>query len=387
MKKSGNLKRRKVEVSVVIPCLNEKKTIGQCVRQATEALDKLNLSGEVIVVDNDSSDNSGNIAKRAGARVFLEKRRGYGSAYIRGLNEARGRYFVIADGDGTYNFGDMSHFIKLLRQGYDYVSGSRLKGKILKGSMPWHHRYIEVPFLTWLLNFLFKTNVSDAHCGMRALTKIAYEEMGLRTLGMEFASEMIIRAGDLGLKIAEVPITYYPRKGESKLHSLRDGWRHISFMLFYSPTYLFIIPGLFLLIVGITLLSILLPGPLKVFDISFDVHTMQLGGLLTIFGFQLVSVGLFAKIFSLTEKFKSRDIFIEKFLSLFSLEKAIAAGILLTFAGLIIYTFVFLKWAAGGFGTLSEMRQVIISTTLVIVGAQIIFSAFFISLLLLSRKR
>jgi glycosyltransferase involved in cell wall biosynthesis len=376
-----------IEVSVVIPCLNEELTIGKCVRQAVVTLKKLHYRGEVIVVDNNSQDRSGEIARKNGALVYSEKRRGYGSAYIRGLNEARGKYLIIADGDGTYNFSDMGRFIKLIENGYDYVNGSRLKGKILKNAMPWHHQYIGVPFLTWLLNFLFKTHVSDAHCGMRALTKAAFKKMDLRTLGMEFASEMIIKAGDLNLKIAEVPITYYPRLGKSKLNSFRDGWRHIRFMLFYSPTWLFLLPGILCFTFGAVIMGLLLLGPIKISHLSFDVHTMQLAGVLCVLGYELINVWLYAKIFSLTEKFITKDVFLTKFLSYFSLEKMIMAGLLLTIFGSLIYFFVFLKWAAGGFGGLNEMRLAIISTTIIIIGIQTIFSSFFISLLLLSRKR
>ena len=378
---------KEIFVSIVIPCLNEEKTIGHCVKSAKGAIKAYGAGGEVIVVDNDSSDKSAKIAKDAGAKVIFEKRRGYGSAYLRGLKVVQGKYIVMADGDGTYDFSELNKFVKLLDDGFDLVNGSRLRGKISKGAMPRLHRHVGVPLLTFMLNFLFKTRVSDAHCGMRAFTKEAYRKLDLRTLGMEFASEMIFKAADMNLKIAEVPISYYPREGESKLNSFRDAWRHIRFMLFYSPTYLFLAPGLFFFTVGILIAASLFIGPITILRFRFDIHTMQLGGLMSVFGFQLMNVGIYAKIYSLTEKFKKQDLFVEKFLSYFSLERMVVLGLFLVVIGLLIYVFVFFKWAAGGFRGLSEMRQAIISSILVIIGAQTIFSSFFISLLLMSRKR
>ena len=225
-----------LDVSVVMPCLNEAQTVGVCVQKARRAIKQLGISGEVVVADNGSTDGSPSIAEREGARVVHQPIRGYGAAYQAGINAAQGKFILIGDSDDTYDFGEIYRFLQPLREGYDLVMGSRLKGEIHPGAMPWLHRYIGVPVLTGILNLLFKSGVSDAHCGMRAFTRDAYEKLGLQTTGMEFASEMVIKAAKAGLQMTEVPITYFPRQGKSKLHSFRDGWRHLRFMLQCRPT-------------------------------------------------------------------------------------------------------------------------------------------------------
>ena len=231
-------------VSVVMPCLNEEATIGRCVAKAWRGIELAGVPGEVIVADNGSTDRSPEIAAAAGARVIHQPKRGYGNAYLAGFAAARGRYLVMGDADDTYDFGEVGRFIVPLREGgYDYVLGSRFKGKILPGAMPWHHRWIGNPVLTWILNRLFGLHASDAHSGMRAFTREAYERMRLQSPGMEFASEIVINAAKARLRVTEVPITYYPREGESKLRSFRDGWRHLRYMLLYSPDWLFLAPG------------------------------------------------------------------------------------------------------------------------------------------------
>ena len=220
-----------VELSVVMPCLNEEATIAACIQKAWTALEKMGVTGEIIVADNGSTDHSVAIAQSLGARVVHQFCRGYGAAYQAGIAAARGKSIVIGDSDDTYDFSEIDRFLQPLGKGYHFVIGSRFRGEIRPGAMPWLHRYIGNPFLTGMLNLLFKAGVSDAHCGMRAFTREAYDTMQLQTTGMEFASEMVVKAAKTGLRIAEVPITYYPRKGESKLHSFRDGWRHLRFML------------------------------------------------------------------------------------------------------------------------------------------------------------
>ena len=237
-----------LDVSVVMPCLNEEETIGPCIEKAREGIRRLGLHGEIIVCDNGSTDRSVEIATRLGARVFHERRKGYGSAYMRGISEARAEYIIMGDSDDTYDFADLEPFLKPLREGYELVMGSRFSGTILPGAMTFSHRYIGNPVLSGILKLFYRVDISDAHCGMRSFTKDAYARMRLQTTGMEFASEMVINAGRERLKIAEVPITYYPRKGESKLETWRDGWRHLRFMLLYSPTHLFLLPGLLLLL-------------------------------------------------------------------------------------------------------------------------------------------
>ncbi len=369
------------DVSIVMPCLNEADTIGVCVERAMHALIELNVCGEVIVVDNGSIDASPDIAAAQGARVVHQTVRGYGSAYLKGLDEAHGQCIVIGDSDNTYDFCEIGRFLELLYQGYDVVMGSRFKGKILPGAMPWSHRYIGNPILTGILNMLFHSHVSDAHCGMRAFTKTAYEKMRLRTLGMEFASEMVIRAAQERLKIAEVPITYYPRSGRSKLRSIPDGWRHLRFMLLYSPTYLMLLPGLILWLLGMIIVVALLPGPLPIGGHAYDVHFMVLGATLALLGFQVFTLGIYARTYAITEHFDRHDSFLEWFWKHFSLEKGLLIGALAFLLGVAVDGYILFQWIVRDFGPLYEVRTALAGLVLLVLGAQTIFASFFLSML------
>src|SRR4051794_8794481 len=258
-------------VSVVIPCLNEAETIAECVTRARDALQSNNLHGEVIVADNGSSDGSPDLAAQAGARVVHEPRRGYGSAYLAGFAAARGEYIVMGDADLTYDFGDIPRFLEKLEAGAQLVMGDRMDN-IHPGAMPWLHRYVGNPILTGLLNVFFRTGVKDAHCGMRGLRRDVLPVLDLRTTGMEFASEMVIRAAKEKLDIRQLPIEYHPREGESKLSSFRDGWRHLRFLLVHSPTYLFVIPGLGLAIGG-ALIALTVLAEIEIFGRQWQLHT------------------------------------------------------------------------------------------------------------------
>ena len=310
-----------IEVSVVMPCLNEEATIGACIKKAQDSLKTLDIPGEVIVADNGSTDASIEIAEELGARVVHQPVRGYGAAYLAGIAAARGKYLVIGDSDDTYDFARIEMFLKPLREGAELVMGSRFSGKVLPGAMPKLHQYLGNPVLTGILNLLFRAGVSDAHCGMRAFTRDAYEKMKLQTTGMEFASEMVINATKANLKITEVPITYYPRKGESKLNSFRDGWRHLRFMLMLSPTYLFLIPGALLFLMGLIGTLALLPGPLEIGDRAYDVHVMILVSLLCLLGYQLFLLGFSAKSLSRNRGFTTSDTLIRFVSRYFTLEK------------------------------------------------------------------
>ncbi len=371
----------KVDISVVMPCLNEAETIGMCVERAVDALRTSGCQGEVVVVDNGSVDGSLEIATAHGARVVQQPVRGYGSAYLKGLTEARGEYIVIGDSDNTYDFGEIGRFLAPLYQGYDLVMGSRFKGRILPGAMPWSHQYIGNPVLTGILNLLFRAKVSDAHCGMRALTKTAFERMHLRTLGMEFASEMVIRAAQEHLKIAEVPITYYPRGGRSKLRSIPDGWRHLRFMLLYSPTYVLLAPGLFLWALGMLIVLLLLPGPFPVAGHAYDVHFMILGASLALLGFQMANLGVYARTYAVTEHFDREDAFLTWFWRHFSFEKGLLAGAIIFLLGFAIDMYVLLQWIERGFGPLAEVRTSLAGMVLLVMGAQTVFASFFLSML------
>ncbi len=376
-----------VEVSVVMPCLNEQESIGRCVQRALDALQRQDLAGEVIVADNGSTDGSIEIAERLGARVVHQTERGYGAAYMKGIGAARGRYVLIGDSDSSYDFDDLPRLIEPLRQGYDLVIGSRFLGKIMPGAMPWANRYIGNPILTGLLNALFKLKISDAHSGMRAFTREAYARMALRTPGMEFASEMVIKASLSRLKIAEVPITYYPRGGISKLDRLGDGWRHVRFMLLFSPSYIFMLPGVMAMLVGLVLTLALVRGPFYLANYYVGIHFMVFGSLLAVLGQQMLTFGLSARAFAFSEHLVNRDRWLDRFMHYYSLERGLLLGGAFSLAGLLVFLYILLQWLAGDarFNDGIHLHEAIAASTLMIMGFQVIAASFFLSLLELHR--
>jgi glycosyltransferase involved in cell wall biosynthesis len=372
-----------VEVSVVMPCLNEEDTVGSCVERALEALRHHHVAGEVIVVDNGSSDRSIEVAARAGARVLLEPARGYGNAYLTGLRAARGDYLIIGDSDGTYSFDDIPRLLERLRHGADLVIGSRLRGTILPKAMPWSHRYIGTPLLTGLLNIIAGTHLSDAHSGFRGFTREAYSRMGLLTGGMEFASEMLVKAAASRLQIAEVPIHYYPRQGRSKLRPFRDAYRHLRFLLLHSPFHLFLVPGAIMLAVGLLLQLTLVWGPIRLGALFMDFHFMIVGALLVLLGYQVLSLGLFADIY---KKAIGSSIngptpigVVDRF---FTLERGLVTGAVMTLVGLSLFVWILYEWliGGGGFDTNQRLRQSLLGMTFVVLGLQTIFSAALVGL-------
>jgi glycosyltransferase involved in cell wall biosynthesis len=369
-------------VSVVIPCLNEAENIEQCVTAALQALSEMGVPGEVVVADNNSEDDSARLAERAGARVIVERRRGYGSAYLAGFAASRGRYIVMADADLTYDFNEIPRFVAALDDGAEMVIGDRMDN-IQPGAMPWLHQYIGNPILTGLLNLFFRTGISDAHCGMRALRRDVLPRLDLRTTGMEFASEMVIRASKEKLKIAEFPIEYHPRGGESKLSSFRDGWRHLRFLLVHSPTHLFIVPGAVLASLG-TLIVALVGGGLDFFGRAWGLHTLIGGALLMIVGTQVLALGLCAHAYG-TYFMGERDPWFDRMRARFRLEHGLLLGGLFVLVGLVSGGVIVGTWIAHGFGSLSEERLAIIAASLLIVGIQIFFSSFLLSILGLRR--
>lgn len=374
-------------VSVVMPCLNEAEGVAICVEKALRAIAEMGVDGEVVVVDNGSTDGSPEIAAAAGARVVHERRRGYGSAYLRGFQEARGRYILMGDADDTYDFSDLPRFIAPLREeGYDLVMGTRLKGKILPGAMSWSHRWIGNPILSGMLRLLFKTRISDSHCGMRAFTREAYGRMQLHTTGMEFASEMVVNALRENLKIHEIPITYYPRQGESKLVGLRDAWRHVRFMLLFSPSYLFQLPGLLLMLVGLFLMAALAGGPRELLGHRWDYHPLLFGAAALILGYNLVLFDRFAKTFSMGAGFARPGRWLRRTQRIFTLERGLAVGFLLFFAGLGLEAKIVYDWVSGGFGPLMAVRGVVIGMTAMVLGAQTVFASFLLSLMSIPRR-
>jgi glycosyltransferase involved in cell wall biosynthesis len=370
-----------LDVSVVMPCLNEEQTIGACVAKAMGAFKRLGLRGEVIVCDNGSTDRSAEIAARFGARVVQERRRGYGSAYLRAIAETRAELIVMGDSDDTYDFADLEPFLKPLREGYDMVMGSRYSGKILPGAMTFSHRYIGNPLLSLVVNLFFGAGISDMLCGMRSFTKTAYRSMGLQMTGMEFASEMVVNAGRAHLKIAEVPITYHPRLGESKLETWKDGWRYLRFMLLYSPTHLFLLPGLMLFVPGLALLLAQLPGPFFIGGQGFYIHFMILGSLMTILGYQVLTLGLYAKSYALSIGVLRQDRAFSFLSRYYSLERGLWTGFLLFVVGTVVDAWILVHWIHSNFGALDAMRPALLASTLMVVGAQTMFSSFFLSLL------
>lgn len=370
-----------MKVSVVIPALNEEGIVGKTVKLVPlKKLHDAGLETEIIVVDNASEDNTAKEAQEAGARVIREEKRGYGNAYIRGFNEATGDVIVMGDADGTYPFDEMLEFIQPILNGKaDFVMGSRLKGEIIKGAMPALHQYIGNPFLTWLLNVLFSTGISDAHCGMRAMTQEVWNKLNLKTSGMEFASEMVIEASRKKIRIVEVPITYYPRGGESKLSSFSDGWRHIRFMMLYRPGPFLLIPGLVALILGISLTSIVwLQGHSRM-------HSLILGGLMLLVGYQMLLSWLYFGAFGAAYGFSNSSNITKKVMNYHSLEKELILGAILLVIGIVLGLNVIFSWSTVGFGALYQIQNAMIAMILSILGIQTIFSGMFLSLLLLKK--
>jgi len=372
-----------IVVSVVIPCLNEEENIERCVTVALDAMVQNGIRGEVVVADNASEDRSAELAKAAGARVVTEPRRGYGSAYLAGFNAARGRYIVMADADLTYDFNEIPRFVEELDQGAELVMGDRMDN-IHPGAMPWLHRYVGNPVLTGILNLFFRTGVSDAHCGMRALRRDVLPRLDLRTTGMEFASEMVIRASKEKLDIREFPIQYHPRGGESKLSSFRDGWRHLRFLLVHSPTHLFMVPGVVLLALG-TLITAMVVANLEAFGREWDLHAMLAGVLLMVVGVQVVSLGLCAHAYG-TYFMGEKDEWFDRMRKRFRLEHGLLLGGTIMLIGLIAAAAIVVMWIDRGFGELSEQRTAVLAAALIIIGLQIFFSSFLLSILGLRRR-
>jgi glycosyltransferase involved in cell wall biosynthesis len=369
-------------VSVVIPCLNEAENIEACVTAALEALAGMDVAGEVVVADNNSEDDSAALAKLAGARVVVERRRGYGSAYLAGFAASRGRYIVMADADLTYDFNEIPHFVAELEAGAELVMGDRMDN-IQPGAMSWLHRYIGNPLLSGLLNLFFRTGVNDAHCGMRALRRDVLERLDLRTTGMEFASEMVIRAAKENLRIAEFPIEYRPRGGESKLSSFRDGWRHLRFLLVHSPNHLFVVPGMLLAGLG-TLIVVCVGAGLDFFGRAWGLHALIGGALLMIVGTQVLALGLCAHAYG-TYFMGERDPWFDRMRARFRLEHGLLLGGVFALVGLVMGVVIVATWIAHGFGSLADEHLAVIAASLLIVGIQIFFSSFLLSILGLRR--
>lgn len=382
---------RPLAVSVVLPCLNEAETLERCVRRALEAMAEAGLPGEVIVADNGSTDGSREIARRAGARVVDVPERGYGAALLGGISAARGRHVVMGDADDSYDFGEVPAFVAKLEEGHDLVMGSRFRGRIEPGAMPPLHRWLGNPVLSFLGRLFFRVPTSDFHCGIRAFRKEAVDRLDLRTTGMEFASEMVVKAALFGLRIAEIPVTLR-RDGRSRpphLRTWRDGWRHLRFLLVYSPRWLYLWPGVGLALLGAGLLAWLYPGPRQVGAATLDVHAMLGAAVLVLVGAEAVTFAVFAKVFAVTEGLLPEDPRVSRLFRVVTLETGLVASALLLAAGGALCVSVVLDWAAAVFNYLDysvAMRRMIPGALLVVLGAHGLLSSFFLSILGLRRR-
>ena len=373
-------------LSILMPCLNETKTLETCINKAKSFLLKSGVNGEIIIADNGSTDGSIELAKKAKAKVIHVAQKGYGNALLGGIEAARGEFVIMGDADDSYDFSDLSRFVEALEAGYDLVMGNRFKGGIKPGAMPLLHRYLGNPVLSWLARLFFKSDIGDFHCGLRGFRRDAILALNLQTTGMEFASEMIVKATLRGLKIKEVPTILYPdgRTRPPHLRTWSDGWRHLRFLLLYSPRWLFFYPGLALTVLGILISAFLLPGPRRVGNVTLDINTLMYASLLTIVGVQAVLFSLFTYVFGINSGLLPRDPLTERLVHRIGLEKGILFSlgmILLGFAssaGALIY------WGQNRFGNIDptfSMRLVIPGADLFTLGFQALFASFFLSIL------
>ncbi len=375
-----------VELTVLMPCRNEEHTVAGCVRQAAAFLTRRGIDGEVLVADNGSTDLSAVSASAAGARVVPIAEPGYGSALLGGIAAARGQYVIMGDADGSYDFAALEPFVEHLRDGADLVMGNRFQGGIASGAMKPLHRYLGNPVLSFIGRLFFGNRVGDFHCGLRAFRRDAILSLGLRTTGMEFASEMVVCATLAGQRIDEVPTTLSPagRDHPPHLRSWRDGWRHLRFLLMFSPRWLFLIPGLILLTVGIAAGAAVTPAPLRVAGITFDVSTLAVAAAMVVIGFQSVMFAAFTHVYAAAEGFLPTGARLRKLCQSWTVERGLAAGGVLGLAGLTGLAFAVVRWQGVGFGNVNYetmLRVIIPSVTALMLSCQLILGIFFLSIL------
>jgi glycosyltransferase involved in cell wall biosynthesis len=377
------------ELTILMPCLNEAETLATCIKKAKTFLQSENIHGEILIADNGSTDGSQEIAQQLGARVISVPTRGYGAALKSGIRHAYGRYIVMGDADDSYNFLNLNPFLLKLREGFDLVMGNRFKGGIIDGAMPFLNRYLGNPVLSFIGRIFFKSKIGDFHCGLRGFRRDSFQNLDLQGDGMEFASEMVVKATLRKLRITEVPTQLFPdgRSRRPHLRPWRDGWRHLRLLLLFSPRWLFLYPGLFLMISGILLMSLLISGPIEIGRVNLDIHTMLFGGLFMIAGLQATCFAFFAKyIADIYLKNHSGSLRFPSIVKQLKMEHGLAAGLILLLAGASGSCYTFVYWIQHSFGPLvpaQMMRILIPSITLLILGMQLIFSSFFMSLLTL----
>lgn len=373
-----------MKYSFILPCRNEEKAVGICIEKIKSSMKRLciNPRDYEIIVSDSSSDKSAEIAGSLGAKVVKHNKVGYGNAYLEGFKEARGEILVLGDADDTYDF---SEAVKLLNYAddYDLVLGKR--AFFHENSMHWLNKYFGNPILSGMLRIFFNAGIKDSHTGFRAIKKSALEKLKLRATGMEFASEMIIKSIKNGLKIKEVPVHYYARKGETKLRRLPDGWRHLRFMLLYSPLFLFLIPGVVLFLLGAILMALIYFDTLSAMGINLYYHPMFLCSMLIIAGYQLILFALFAKTYAITH-LGEKSFFMQRLYRMITIEKASIFGLLILFSGIFIYIKIFVGWMNSGFGAMSEAKASIVALTLILLSIQTIFSSFMLSILSIKER-
>jgi glycosyltransferase involved in cell wall biosynthesis len=347
-----------LELSILMPCLNEAETLEICIQKALRSLRELDIAGEVIIADNGSTDGSQDIATRMGARVVPVAAKGYGSALMGGIIAARGVYIIMGDADDSYNFSNLGFFVNKLREGFDLVMGNRFQGGIKPGAMPPLHKYLGNPVLTWVGRLFFASPVGDFHCGLRGFRRDSILKLDLQTTGMEFASEMVVKASVYKLRITEIPTVLSPdgRSRPPHLRTWRDGWRHLRFLLLYSPRWLFLYPGTALMIWGLIIVVWLLPGTQKIGSISFDVHTLLYGAIAIIIGFQAVTFAFFTKIFAISEKFLPEDPKLNKIFRYVTLETGLIVGVTLILIGIVGSFLSLTIWSETAFGSLDPSK-------------------------------
>jgi glycosyltransferase involved in cell wall biosynthesis len=381
--------REPLDLSILMPCLNEAETLVACIEKAQRGLAAAGISGEVLVADNGSTDGSISLAREHGARVVEVVAKGYGNALRGGIEAARGRWILMGDADDSYDFSEAPRFVEKLREGSDLVMGCRLPaggGKILPGAMPWKNRWLGNPTLSFLGRLFFRTPIRDFHCGLRAFTRAAYDRMELKTTGMEFASEMVMKASRHQMQIAEVPITLHPdgRSRPPHLRPWRDGWRHLRFMLIYSPRWLFLVPGLLLAGIGSLASLAIFLTPVQFGHVNFDAGTLVVSCMAVIIGVQFVAFACFAKEFAITEGLLSPDPRFTRWMDLWTLEKGLILGILLLLLGIGLFGWAVWEWARVGFGNLpyeENLRRIMAAATCIVVGLQIMGASWFLSVL------
>lgn len=383
--KAGNL--NEIEVSVVIPCLNEARSIGACIEKALHAFGNLGIRGEVVVSDNGSTDGSAEVGRQHGARVVYTETKGYGSALRNGIANAHGEFIILGDADGSHDFSEIGKFINKWREGYNFVVGNRLHSELKAGAMSWHHRHLGTPILTTILNLFFGAGVTDINCGMRGMTRELASRLDFRTNGMEFASESLIKAAKAGARITEVPITMWPdqRNRPPHLRPFRDGWRHLRFIMLSAPNWLFLLPGGVLIALGIAVVLWLLPGPGFAGRVELNTNTISIAMMLILLGIHIFSIGLFVKVFCYTERLSHGQVGLSRWLKRLKLEHGLLLGATLFAAGGVGDGIAFFRWAHHGYGHFEWVRTVFFCSLSLFVGIEILFGSVFLSMLGISR--